>query len=187
MRLGGAGSRRTRRCSESSSSAPSTGRTSPSLSPVVDSTICSSSARVGYPTLSSNMKRSSCASGSGYVPSCSIGFCVASTKNGFGNSYVRPATVTLRSCIACSSAACVFGGARLISSASTMFANTGPGAKRNARLPVPGSSSINSVPVMSLGIRSGVNCTRENVRSRARETVCTSSVFASPGTPTSTT
>ena len=29
-----------------------------------------------------NMKRSSWASGSGYVPSCSIGFCVASTKNG---------------------------------------------------------------------------------------------------------
>ena len=32
-----------------------------------------------------NMKRSSCASGSGYVPSCSIGFCVASTKNGSGS------------------------------------------------------------------------------------------------------
>src|SRR5665811_2096904 len=28
-----------------------------------------------------NMKRSSCASGSGYVPSCSMGFCVAKTKN----------------------------------------------------------------------------------------------------------
>ena len=31
-----------------------------------------------------NMNRSSCASGSGYVPSCSIGFCVAIVKNGFG-------------------------------------------------------------------------------------------------------
>ena len=29
-----------------------------------------------------NMKRSSCASGSGYVPSSSIGFCVAKTWNG---------------------------------------------------------------------------------------------------------
>ena len=29
-----------------------------------------------------NMKRSSWASGSGYVPSSSIGFCVAKTKNG---------------------------------------------------------------------------------------------------------
>ncbi len=37
------------------------------------------------------MKRSSCASGSGYVPSCSIGFCVASTKNGSGSWYVVPA------------------------------------------------------------------------------------------------
>ena len=37
------------------------------------------------------MKRSSCASGSGYVPSCSIGFCVASTKNGSGSVCVCPA------------------------------------------------------------------------------------------------
>ena len=39
---------------------------------------------------SSNMKRSSCASGSGYVASCSIGFCVASTKNGSGSACVWP-------------------------------------------------------------------------------------------------
>ena len=32
-----------------------------------------------------NMKRSTCASGNGYVPSCSIGFWVAITKKGFGN------------------------------------------------------------------------------------------------------
>ena len=32
-----------------------------------------------------NMKRSTCASGSGYVPSWSIGFCVASTRNGSGS------------------------------------------------------------------------------------------------------
>ena len=31
-----------------------------------------------------SMKRSICASGSGYVPSCSIGFCVAMTMNGDG-------------------------------------------------------------------------------------------------------
>ena len=41
-----------------------------------------------------NMKRSSCASGSGYVPSSSIGFCVANTKNGGSSGYVRPAAVT---------------------------------------------------------------------------------------------
>jgi hypothetical protein len=47
------------------------------------------------------------------------------------------------------------GGVRLISSASTRFANTGPWMKRIARFPVVASSSMMSVPVMSLGIRSG--------------------------------
>ena len=48
-----------------------------------------------------NMKRSSCASGSGYVPSCSIGFCVARTKNGCASWYGLPPTVTCCSCMAC--------------------------------------------------------------------------------------
>ena len=38
-----------------------------------------------------------------------------------------PSIVTCRSCIASSSAACVFGGARLISSASRRFVKIGPG------------------------------------------------------------
>jgi hypothetical protein len=54
------------------------------------------------------------------------------------------------SCIASSSAACVFGGVRLISSASTMFANTGPGAK-HLRRPCRVFLMM-SVPVMSEGI-----------------------------------
>ena len=37
------------------------------------------------------MKRSTCASGSGYVPSDSIGFCVASTRNGLGHREVSVA------------------------------------------------------------------------------------------------
>ena len=41
----------------------------------------------------------------------------------------RSPTVTLRSCIAWRSAACVFGGVRLISSARTRFAKIGPGKK----------------------------------------------------------
>src|ERR1035437_2262712 len=129
------------------------------------------------------MKRSSWASGSEYVPSCSMGFCVASTKNGSGSLYVLPAAVRRCSCIASSSAACVFGGARLISSASTMLANTGPFVNWKVRLPVPWSSSSSSVPVMSLGIRSGVNWMREKDWSSASATVWMSSVFASPGTP----
>src|SRR4029078_8548179 len=52
-----------------------------------------------------NMNRSSCPSGSGYVPSCSMGFCVASTKNGFGSIIVSPLAVTECSCIAASRAA----------------------------------------------------------------------------------
>src|SRR5262249_13689799 len=63
----------------------------------------------------------------------------------------------------------------------------GPLANLKNRLPVVWSSSSSSVPVMSLGIRSGVNCTREKLRSSACDTVCTSSVFARPGTPTSST
>jgi hypothetical protein len=38
--------------------------------------------------------------------------------------------------MACSSAACVLGGVRLISSASITLAKTGPRMKRNAALPV---------------------------------------------------
>ena len=44
-------------------------------------------------------------------------------------------TVTWYSCIASSSAACVFGGVRLISSASMMFAKIGPRMNRMTRLP----------------------------------------------------
>ena len=72
------------------------------------------------------MKRSTCASGSAYVPSCSTGFCVANTMNGSSSLNVLSPTVTCRSCIASSNALCTFAGARLISSASTMFAKIGP-------------------------------------------------------------
>ena len=68
-----------------------------------------------------------CASGSGYVPSCSIGFCVASTKNGSLSLRDTPITVTVCSCIASRSADCVFGVARLISSARIMLLKIGPG------------------------------------------------------------
>ena len=44
---------------------------------------------------------------------------------------------------------------------------------------------MTSVPVMSLGIRSGVNWMRENLRCSASATDETISVLASPGTPTS--
>jgi hypothetical protein len=85
--------------------------------------------------------------------------------------------------MASSSAACVFGVARLISSASTTFAKTGPRSKVNSR-PEPASRMI-SVPVTSAGIRSGVFWMRENSRSVTSETVRISDVFPSPGLPSS--
>ena len=72
------------------------------------------------------MNRSTCASGSGYVPSDSIGFCVAITRNGAGTACVSLPIVTWRSCITSSSADCTFAGARLISSASRKLQKTGP-------------------------------------------------------------
>ena len=61
------------------------------------------------------------------MPSISIGFCVAITRNGSSSSWVVVPLVTVRSCMASSSADCVFGVARLISSASTRLAKIGPG------------------------------------------------------------
>src|SRR5437764_1433443 len=105
-------------------------------------------------------KRSSCDSGSANVPSWSCGFCVAMTKKGEGSARVSPSTVTCRSSIASSSALCVLGLARLISSAKSTCAKTGPGWKTKASLP----RSYTDTPERSLGIRSAVNCTRENCR-----------------------
>ena len=115
------------------------------------------------------------------MPSCSIGFWVARTKKGAGSVYVSPAAVTIRSCIAWRRAACVLGGVRLISSARTTLANTGPSTNRKTRRPVERSSSITSVPVMSVGMRSGVNWIRLNLRSSASASVEMRSVLASPG------
>ena len=55
-------------------------------------------------------------------------------KHGSGSAWVTPSTVTWRSSIGSSSAACVRGDARFTSSTSTTFANTGPG--RKSQLPV---------------------------------------------------
>ena len=67
------------------------------------------------------------------MPSYSIGFSVARSRNGLGSRRVRPSVVTCCSAIASSSAACVFGIARLISSTSTTFAKIGPGWNSNSR------------------------------------------------------
>ena len=61
------------------------------------------------------------------MPSYSTGFWVAMTMKGCGNGRVTPSTVTCRSSMASSKADWVLGVARLISSASTTCATTGPG------------------------------------------------------------
>ena len=88
------------------------------------------------------------------MPSYSIGFWVAITRNGSGSGCDSPSTDTWRSCIASSNADWVFGGVRLISSASSTLVNTGPGRKPSS----PPRRVI--VPVRSDGSMSGVNCTR---------------------------
>ena len=102
------------------------------------------------------MKRSTCASGSGYVPSDSIGFCVAMTRNGDGTACVSLPIVTCRSCITSSSADCTLAGARLISSARRKLQKTGPSSVSKPSLP----PRYMRVPTRSEGTRSGVNCTR---------------------------
>src|SRR6266851_967646 len=127
---------------------------------------------------SRNRKRSNCASGSGNVPSSSIGFCVASTRNGRGSGRVSPSTLTWRSSMHSRSADCVRGVARLISSASTTWAKIGPGRNSNSC----NRWLKNDTPVTSLGSRSGVNWMRRNGQSSVRATDLASMVLPMPGT-----
>ena len=85
--------------------------------------------------------------------------------------------------MASSSADCVLGGVRLISSASRMLPKIGPGTKVQRRWPVVGSSSMMSVPVMSEGIRSGVNWMRLKTSPSVCAMVRTIRVLAVPGKP----
>src|SRR5919206_3115750 len=76
-----------------------------------------------------------------------------------------------------SSADCVFGDARLISSTSRRFAKTGPALNSNSFE----RWSKTLTPVTSDGSRSGVNCIRENVQSSDRASAFASIVFPTPG------
>src|SRR5213082_479219 len=123
------------------------------------------------------VNRSSCASGSGYVPSYSIGFCVTMTMNGGSSAYVTPSTDTCRSSMHSRSAACVFGDARLTSSTRRRFAKTGPGRNSNSFR----CWLKTLTPVTSDGSRSGVNWRRANWQSSERASALASIVFPTPG------
>ena len=89
--------------------------------------------------------------------------------------------VTCRSCIASSRALWTFAGARLISSANTKLAKTGP-------LRTTKSSCFwlyIKVPIRSAGSKSGVNCMRLNLPCIVCASVFIASVLARPGTPSS--
>ena len=115
------------------------------------------------------------------VPWKSFGFWVAMTKNGRGTGRDTPSAVTWRSSITSSSADCVFGLPRLISSPISTLVNTGPSRKR--KLPLPCSYTI--TPVMSLGSRSGVNWTRFQVPAIDPAIALASVVLPVPGTSSS--
>ena len=123
-------------------------------------------------------KRSSWLSGRGCVPRCSAGFWVATTKKGLGSACVRWSTDTWRSSIASSSALCVRGPARLISSASSTWVNTGPGWKTKASR----ERSNTLTPSRSLGMRSEVNCTRAKRSPSDTARAWASVVLPTPGT-----
>src|SRR4051812_34043210 len=123
------------------------------------------------------MKRSTWASGSGYVPSNSTGFCVARTMNGRASSCVCTSTVTLRSCMHSSRPDCVFGEARLISSTRMTLAKMGPGrnSKRDSRW------LKTFVPTTSAGSRSDVHWIRANCSSIDRASARARVVLPTPG------
>ena len=119
------------------------------------------------------------------MPSCSMGFCVASTKNGSGNGVVSPATVTRCSCMAWSSAACVFGGARLIVGQHDVREHRALAQKRKLRL--PGRRVF--LEQLGAGDVAGHQVGREldapEVEVQASATDRIISVLARPGTPMS--
>ncbi len=86
--------------------------------------------------------------------------------------------VTWRSSIDSSSADCVFGDARLISSPITTCAKIAPGLNSKSRR----CWSQMDTPVMSEGSRSGVNWMRRTEQSMERASALASIVLPTPGT-----
>src|SRR5690606_29144667 len=105
------------------------------------------------------------------------------TWNGWGSGWLVPSTETWRSAIASSSADCVLGAVRLISSARKSPVKTGPGRKVN----VPVTGSYTEDPVMSAGSRSGVHCSRREASTSAVASVRRARVLRRPGTSSTST
>ncbi len=93
--------------------------------------------------------------------------------------YLWPSIVICRSSMTSNRAACVFAGARLISSMRIIFENIGPFLNSNSEVFI----SNTEVPKISLGIKSGVNCIRLKPISKDFASNFAEMVFATPGTP----
>ncbi len=117
------------------------------------------------------------------MPWCSSGFCVAMTRNGLGSSNVWSSIVTLPSCIASSRPLWVRGGARLISSARTMFVKIGPGLVSKSAV----CGLYTDTPSTSDGSRSDVNWILWKPSPRVRARACESVVLPTPGTSSKST
>ena len=102
---------------------------------------------------------------------------MAITKNGAGRGWLTPSTLTAPDAIASSRALWVRGLARLISSASSTWANRGPGRKR--KLPEAGSSTL--TPIRSPGSRSLVNDCRRKPSPWLRASASARVVLPVPG------
>src|SRR5581483_11799533 len=98
--------------------------------------------------------------------------------NGRGSGYVEWSTETCASFMASSSADCVLGVVRLISSASTMLVKSGPALNTNS----PRFGSHTETPSTSDGSMSEVNWMRWNETPMERASAEASVVLPTPGT-----
>ena len=105
-------------------------------------------------------KRSQEACAISNVPVLSCGFIVPMQKNGRGSGCRRLPTVTACSSMASSRPDCMRGVARLNSSSTTAFANSGPGMNSSGRR--LGFVDSISWPITPAAVRSSVHWMRES-------------------------
>ena len=112
-----------------------------------------------------------------------MGFCVARTKKGSGNVIVVAAHRAGKLLHRFQQRGLRLGRRAVDFIRQNDVAEDGPWTNVQRRWPVVGSSSIISVPVISEGIRSGVNWMRVKTRPSVCAMVRTMSVLAVPGRP----
>jgi len=143
--------------------------------------ICDCSSSHGASTTISHINLSSCAAGSGNVPTRSWGFCVANTIKCSGRLYWVWPILMFHSAMACRSADWVLLGIRLISSTRMHSCITGPNTVSNSDV----LGLYTSDHTISAGIKSLVPCTLPRSSHMICTNVLTANVFPVPGRPVS--